>query len=203
MLACVLAHEVAYQLMYPGARAYRAAMTLMGHDGYWMGLVLAVVAASVALLVVAATQLGRLRREAAATPALAADEASGVAPYLRLVGPTWLRLAALAAAAYTAQENLEAMSAGLSFRGLDVILGHGLLPLLVILATTLLMALVVALVRWRRRVLLGRLAVTPVTWSRDAARRRAAGTRGPAPAGLPGRAWASRAPPRVASPSAL
>jgi len=203
LLACVVAHEAAYQLMYPAPGAYRAAMTLMGHDGYWLGLVVAVGAAGTALLVVAAAQLRRLRREAATTPALAMGEAAGVRAYLRLVVTTWLWLAALAAVVYTAQENLEAMTAGLSFRGLDVVLGHGLLPLLAILATTLLMSLVVALARWRRRVLLGRLAAVARSWSRAAAHRRRVGAHRPTLAGPLGRSWASRAPPRVATPLAL
>jgi hypothetical protein len=203
LLACVLAHETAYQLMYPSASAYRAAMTLMGHDGYWLGLVLGVAVASVALLAVAATQLRRLRRDAATTPALAADEAPGGRAYLRLVASAWLRLAILAATIYTAQENLEAMAAGLSFRGLDVILGHGLLPLAVILATTLLMSLAVALVRLRRRVLLGRLAAAPRSWPRAATRHPRVGALRPALAGHLRAPWASRAPPRVATAIAL
>lgn len=195
MLACVLAHETAYQLMYPGPGAYRAAMTVLGHDGYWLGLTVAATVAAVTLVVVAAAQLRRLRREAGSTPALAADEAPGIRAYLRLVVGTWLTLATMAAVIYTAQENLEAIAAGLSFRGMDVILGHGLLPLLVVLAATLLMSLAVALVRWRRRVLLGRLADAARPWAGRAPR----GWRIGGPVVLLGWAapgsWGSRAPP--------
>ncbi len=155
LLACVLAHEAVYQLVYPGPNAYRAAMTVMGHDGYWVGLSLAVGVTTVALVMVAVAQLRRLHREAASTPALAAEERGGLAAYLSLVGATWLRLALLATLVFTAQENLEALGAGMPMSGLDVVLGHGVLPLLVILAATLVMALAVGLVRWRRRVLLG------------------------------------------------
>lgn len=202
LLACLVAHEATYQLLYPAPGAYRAAMTVMGHDGYWLGLTLGVALATVALAAVAAMQLRRLRREAATTPALAAEEAGGTGAYLRLVAGTWARLALMATAIYTVQENLEAMAAGLPFRGLDVILGHGLLPLLVVLAATLLVALAVALVRWRRRVLLGRLAAAPRPWSREPSRRlterhvhlRVCHAKG---------AWASRAPPRGATTYAL
>jgi hypothetical protein len=201
-LACLGAHETTYQLLYPG-RAYRAAMTLTGHDGYWLGLTIGLLVATVGLVAVAAVQLHRLHREASSTPALAADEAAGPAGYLRLVGGTWLRLAALAVLMFTSQENLEALGAGMPVRGLDVILGHGFLPLLMIAATTALMALVIALVRWRRRVLVGRRATAAPTWSRDAARRRRPATVLPAPARLLAGAWVSRAPPGITHPLAL
>ena len=104
---------------------------------------------------------------------------------------------------FTAQENLEGAAAGLSLRGLDVVLGHGMAPFLVILATTLFMSFAVALVRWRRRVLLGRLArrgshVVP---------RHGASPPGVDPPGAvasvqPTR-WGRRAPPKVASTIAL
>lgn len=202
VLACVLAHEVSYQLMYRGAESYRAAMTLLGHDGYWLGLTAAVGAATLALVGVVLVQVRRLQREAASTPALAADEAAGAMPYLRLAGATWLRLAFLAALVFTAQENLEALVAGQSLRGLDVILGHAAVPLLVVLATTLLMALAVALLRWRRRVLLGRLSAAARAWSRLARRRRPTHVL-PAPARRPDGALASRAPPGFAATIAL
>jgi hypothetical protein len=203
VLACVVAHEATYQLLYPSTGAYRAAMTVMGHDGYWVGLALGVGVATLTLIGVAIVQLRRLHREVTSTPALTADEATGIGSYLRLVAATWLRLGVLAALVYTAQENIEALGAGLPLRGLDVILGHSLLPLLVILAATLLMALVVALVRWRRRVLLGRLAAPARPWSRHVARQRHAVSDRPLHALHLGGAWASRAPPPVATTVAL
>jgi hypothetical protein len=198
VLACTLAHETVYQLLYPGA--YRAAMTLTGHDGYWAALSVGVVLATSWLIGVAAWQLRRLHREAVTTPALAADEGPGIASYLRLVAATWVRLAMLAGLAFTFQENLEAIAAGRPVRGMDVILGHALVPLLVVLAATLLMSFVVALVRWRRRVLLGRLATIDQPWSRMRARR-ARSLRDTLAFGRhPGATWASRAPPQ-GSPS--
>jgi uncharacterized membrane protein len=203
VLACMVAHEATYQLVYPGREAYRAAMTLLGHDGYWLVLSMAVGVATLALVGVAAIQLRRLHREVASTPALAADEGTGIRGYLRLAAATWLRLGVLAALVYTAQENVEALGAGLPLRALDVILGHGLLPLAIIIAATLLMALVVALVRWRRRVLLGRLAAVPRPWPRHVARLRRPSSIRRLPALHLGGAWTSRAPPSVASTIAL
>jgi hypothetical protein len=202
VLACMLAHEASYQLMYRGPESYRAAMTLLGHEGYWVGLSVAVGSAVLALTGVAAVQLRRLHAEAATTPALAADEEAGPTAYLRLVAGTWIRLALLAALAYTAQENLEALTAGLPLRGLDVLLGHGLLPLLIILAATLLMSLAVALIRWRRRILLGRIAAAARSWSRASSRGRPRSSRRALGLG-PARAWPSRAPPMVVATSAL
>lgn len=203
LLACLVAHEATYELLYPAPGAYRSAMAAMGHDGiYWLGLTLGVAFATVALVGVAVVQLRRLRREAATTPALDAGEASGIGGYLRLVAGTWARLALMAAAIYTVQENLEAIAVGAPFQGLDVILGQGLLPLLVVLTATLLMSLVVGLVRWRRRILLGRLAAAPRSWSREAAWRRPERVLPHAARPRVG-AWASRAPPRAATPIAL
>jgi hypothetical protein len=202
ILACVLAHEASYQLMYRGTESYRAAMTLLGHDGYWVGLSGAIAVATLALAGVAAVQLRRLTREAASTPALAPDEAAGPAAYLRLVAATWLRLALLALLIFTAQENLEAILAGLPLRGIDVVLGHGMTPLLVILGATLLMAFAVALVRWRRRVLLGRLAAASRAWARATVGRVPVAAH-PVRALHVAGAWGSRAPPTVVAIPAL
>ena len=73
---------------------------------------------------------------------------------------------------------------------------------LVIVATTLLMALAVALVRWRRRVLLGRLAAAVRPWARTSARRAPAAIH-PKPALHLMSSWGSRAPPRVVASIAL
>jgi hypothetical protein len=201
LLACTFAHETTYQLLYPGA--YRTAMTLTGHDGYWTALWVSVAMAAVGLGGVATWQLRRLHREAATTPALAADEGSAITTYLRLVGGTWARLVLLGALAFTIQENLEALAAGLPVRGMDVILGHGLLPLVVVLVGTLLMSFVVALVRWRRRVLLGRLATMDQPWARSRARGLRALRDTLAFGRHPGATWASRAPPQRGGSIAL
>lgn len=203
LLACVLAHETVYHLVYPDRGAYRDAMRVMGHDGWFMGLVAVVLAATVALVVLAAAQLRRLRAEAASTPALDADEASALRTYLGLVAATWLRLASLAVVVFTTQENLEAFVAGLPLRGLDVVLDHGLLPLLVIVGATLLMSLAVALVRWRRRVLLGRIAGAVATWDRASGRRSRPRVALSAITRLVVGARTSRAPPHAVSPLAL
>lgn len=202
LLACLVAHEAAYRLMYPGVGPYRTAMTLLGHDGYWVGLAVSAVVATGVLIAVAVAQLRRLQREAATTPAFAADERVGARAYLALVAGTWLRLALLAILAFIAQENLEALGAAQPVRGLAVILGHGLLPLVVILAATLPMALAVALVRWRRRVLIGRLARVAHTWSRQVSRHARSGASPSLDGRTPAGTWASRAPPRRAAPIA-
>ena len=58
---------------------------------------------------------------------------------------------------YAVQENAELVLAGLTPSGLDALGAHGLLPILVVLATTLIVATVVALVGWRCRALLARI----------------------------------------------
>ncbi|MFN8520436.1 MAG: hypothetical protein U0667_13800 [Chloroflexota bacterium] len=178
-------------------------MTVLGHDGYWVGLWVGVAVASAFLGALAVVQLRRLHREAATTPALAVTERTGPGSYLRLVAGTWVRLTLLAVLMFTIQENLEALAAGASFRGIDVALGHGLLPLLIILAASLVMSLVVALVRWRRRVLLGRCAAPAVAWDRaPASQRRPGESIAPASRRVAG-FLTSRAPPHVGTSFAL
>jgi hypothetical protein len=63
------------------------------------------------------------------------------------------------------------------------------------------MSLAVALVRWRRRVLLGRIAAAARAWSRATPRRPGSTRR--VPTLRPVGAWASRAPPEVAATIAL
>lgn len=193
-LACVLAHEATYLLSYGAGTTYAATMTQTGHDGYWLALLLAVTVATVGLALVAIRHLRRLHREAASAPTL--SDGDGIGGYLSLAVGSWARLALAAGLLYTAQENAEALLAGAPVQGLDVVLRHGALPLLMILLATLVVALVAALVHWRRLVLLGRIAVPVHDWDPAAALAHPRFD-----AALPGRSHipgsqGSRAPPR-------
>jgi len=162
LLACVLAHEGTYLVSYGGGASYASAMRSTGHDGYWLWLVVAVVAATVGLAFVAALQLRRLRREATASPTTSGGD--GLRGYLSLLLGSWARLAIIAGCLYSVQENAEAIAAGLPVQGADVLLRHGLMPLLLVLLATLMVALVAALVHWRRLVLLGRIPALAHAW---------------------------------------
>jgi hypothetical protein len=70
----------------------------------------------------------------------------------------WLRLGLATTVAYAVQENTERVVVGLAPSGLDALAAHGLLPIIVILVTSLAIATVAALVRWRCETLLARLA---------------------------------------------
>ncbi len=191
-LACVLAHEATYLVAFGGGAPFATAMRTSGHDGYWLWLVGAVGLATLALAAATVRQLLRLHREAGALPA--DDRGLGLRSYLTLTLAAWARLALLAGMLYTLQENAEALAAGLPIQGLDVVLRHGCLPLALILIATLVVALVAALVHWRRLVLLGRLAAGPRTWSRARSSVRSATTTLPLRSRVPA-SNGSRAPP--------
>jgi|GEM_PF-3488168 len=163
LLACVLAHEGTYLVSFGSGASYASAMRSTGHDGYWLWLVAAVVAAIAGLTMVAAVQLRRLRREVTASPTT--GDGDGLRDYLSLLLGSWARLALMAGLLYTAQENAEAIAAGLPVQGVDVLLRHGLAPLVLVLLATLIVALVAALVHWRRLVLLGRIPATAHDWA--------------------------------------
>lgn len=169
LLACLLGHEVAYLVRFGAGPAYDTAMSRSGHDGYWLVFVTAVLASVVVIAAVAAAQLLRLQREAGTAPVM--DEAGGIRTLVALTRRTWVRLAIAAMVIYTVQENTEAILAGGPLPGPGLLIGHDLPAALVVLASTLLVAAVVALVHWRRVVLLGRLASASATWPRPRARR--------------------------------
>lgn len=154
MLATVaVGHEFTY-LLANGLSGYDAAMAEAGHERYWLTFVLVIGSVGFALTVVSARQLIRLRRRAARL----SDPANAEPGLFRgLVAHLWPRTALGAAAIYFIQENLEWATAGNTAPGLGVFTGEQLIALPVILAVGLGIALIGALVLWRRQVLLRRL----------------------------------------------
>lgn len=176
LASLALGHELIYLAAHGVGEGYDVAMREAGHDRYWTSFLLVVALVTSALVVVAATQLRRLRRLAAAVRSRSVRVGDvGFDRFLRLLGPLWLRLTASAIAAYVVQENVETASVGSPLPGSGVLSGEHWMALPVLLLVSLLVAAVGALVGWRREVILARL--------RAAARRRfrtAAATLGPA-----------------------
>jgi hypothetical protein len=109
----------------------------------------------------------------------------------------WLRLAAWTTLAFVAQENLERGVDG-AWPGLGVVLGDSAPALPILLAVSAIVALLVAVYRWRRDVLLARArAWTPPTPRGLAPMRRPVGSAGPARVATDAHIRGLRAPPEA------
>jgi len=158
LAAVALSHELIYLIAHGAGAAYAAAMRESGHDRYWTSFVLIVVSVAVALGVVAAAQWRRLRRLAADVHAGTVRLSDGsLDRFLGLLGPLWLRVSAGTIAAFLIQENLETASTGATVPGLGVLGGPHAIALPVLFAVSLVVAMVGALVGWRREVMLARI----------------------------------------------
>jgi hypothetical protein len=157
LLALVVAHDAVYLATF--GSEYSDAMAATGH-GYWVTYVLlALVLGGIPLLL---TGLGllALRRRIARTRA----GLPGPAPRDPAAGPSYLgelagllpRLATVLVAGFLLQENLESLAAGHGLPGLHALAGPLTMPVLVLVAA--LVAAAGALLRWRERVLVARLA---------------------------------------------
>ena len=156
----VVAHELIYLVAHGAGTGYRAAMSEAGHDGYWAGFAVVVALVGCVLLAAAVRQLVRLARLAGATDPQRVEE-DRLGQLAKLVAPLWARVGFLTTLAFLVQENLETASVGQAMPGLGVIAGQHNLSLPIIAAVSLAVALVRALVLWRRNVLLARLRLMP------------------------------------------
>jgi hypothetical protein len=150
------------------------------------------------ITIVAARQLLVLSARAGRGRALHGE--AWVPRYIPIVASLWRRFFIATVVVYAVQENAERILAGGMPPGLDALVAHGPLPILVIALSSSLVAAVVALVRWRTRALVARIrSATAFARHARAPRRRIVRTR------PRDRAWAaataSRAPP-MAAPSA-
>lgn len=151
-----LSHELVYLLSHGHGEGYARAMSEGGHDRYWISFVLTSMTVCLALTAVTMTQLHRLSRKAdGLAPAPSVEESPR---YLAaLLARIWPRLAALTAALYLAQENIERAISGSPPPGLGAMAGEHAIALPIIAVATLLIAAVGALACWRRDVLAARI----------------------------------------------
>lgn len=158
LAALALSHELIYLIAHGAGAGYAAAMQEGGHDRYWTSFVLIVLVVTGGLGVVAAAQWRRLRK-------LAVDVHAGTVRlrdgsldrFIGLLGQLWLRVSTGTIAAYLIQENVERASTGAPLPGVAVLGGEHAIGLPVLLAVSLVVAVVGALVGWRREVLLARI----------------------------------------------
>ena len=163
-VAFVLAHNLVFLAGY--GTAYEDALTRTGHTDAWNNAVLAVLGLGVLLLVSATWRLHRLGLLARGSARLA-HEPAGIGGFAGQLGRLWLRLTLVTTVWFVIQENLEHRSAGEPLPGLSV-LGSSDYPnaLLILAAVALGVAAVGALFRWRRDVLVARIAAARQRWRR-------------------------------------
>ena len=195
-MAVVVAHDLVFLLTYgPG---YDEALAHSGHDGSWASAVVVVLAAGIGLFGLATWRLYRLGGIArAVAPASGHVPPSASAFGWRLVG-LWWRLYAATTLLFVIQENLEHQRIGEALPGLSV-LGSGQYSdaALVIAVVTLAVAIVGALFRWRRDLLVARIVSALQRRQRRPERvlPRPAVMRDGRPESFVGRGLAVRAPP--------
>jgi hypothetical protein len=199
LVALVVAHDLVFLLTY-GA-GFDEALAHSGHDGTWATAVVVVLAAGIAFFGLATWRLYRLGVVARAI--IPADggrppSASGIG--WRIVG-LWWRLFAATTLLFVVQENLEHQRIGEALPGLSV-LGSGEYSdaALVIAVVTLGVAIVGALFRWRRDLLVARIvsALQRRHGRHPRVLPRPAVTRDGRPESFVGRGLAVRAPPSPA-----
>jgi hypothetical protein len=155
LAAVAVSHHLVYLLAHGAGAGYAGAMTQRGHDAYWTEFLVVVGGAVLVTSIAAARQLVRLRRQATGSGPSTAD------PGVRHLAIGFLRLLVtitlLASTAFLVQENLELLAAGHAMPGLGAVTGDHAIALPVIGFVAAVIALVRALVEWRRDVLLARL----------------------------------------------
>lgn len=158
LASLALGHELIYLLAHGFGDGYARAMQEGGHDRYWTSFVLIVLVVTGCLGVIATAQWRRLRRLAADVQAGTARlKGGGLDRFFELLRPLWIRVSAGTIAAYLIQENVETASIGAPLPGLGVLGGEHAIALPVLLAVSLVVAAIGALVGWRREVLLARI----------------------------------------------
>jgi hypothetical protein len=158
----VIAHDAIFASDV-GVTALAGALRRSGHGDAWTALSL--VSLSVAFLagLAAVARIARLRREAASVGSQPRRLSAPVAPppgypsYAGEVRALWPRLVVLVGLGFLVQENVEALSGQAPLPGLQPLFGAHPLALPVLLAVTLAMALVGALLRWQTRALEARV----------------------------------------------
>jgi hypothetical protein len=168
LVALVLAHNLVFLASY-GPR-YGEALVRTGHDDAWATAFAVGLGLGIALLAAGTWQLRRLAflARSQGTGAGSPDPRPGA--FAAHLGRLWLGLAPTTALLFVVQENVEHFAAGDELPGLGVLAHHGTpLAATVIAAVTLGVALVCALYRWRRDILVARIAGGRGPWPRSSA----------------------------------
>jgi hypothetical protein len=196
LVSLVVAHDLVFLLTY-GA-GYEDALAQTGHDGSWATAVAVVLAAGIGLFGLATWRLYRLGVVARSIDPATRRHTSSAPGFGRRLFGLWWRLWAATTILFVIQENIEHQRIGEALPGLSV-LGSGEYSdaALVIAVVTLAVAVVAALFRWRRDLLVARIASASERRHARPGRTlpRPAATRDGRPESFVGRGLAVRAPP--------
>ena len=196
LVALVVAHNLVFLHGY--GPAYGEALARTGHGDAWQMAVVTVLCAGAGLLGVALWRLHRLGLLVRALGGSAAEIDTGSTGVGRDLGGLWARVTAATALLFLVQENVEHFQSGEGLPGLSV-LGSAEYPdsLLIIGGVALVVALVGSLIRWRRQILISRLAaaIRRLRFRRVALLRRPHADPDRRPGTILGRVRALRAPP--------
>lgn len=154
-VSAVAAHQAPY--LFHAGDLVGAVGDEPAHDAIRAPLVLLIGIVAAGVGVVAWRQLRRITAHAAHAGG-AAHPPRELRSFLGDVASLWLRVGLATALVYGFQENAEHLLAGLGPSGLHAFAAHGLLPVVVVLLASLLVASVAGLVRWHCRELLARIA---------------------------------------------
>lgn len=161
-VAFVLAHNLVFLAGY--GPAYDDALSRTGHDDAWSTAVLVVLGLGVLLLVSATWRLHALGVIARGS-ALPAYQPAGTRELAGYLGRLWLRLTLATTLWFVVQENFEHLRIGEPLPGLGVLASSEYPNALIIVAAVALgVAVVGALFRWRRDVLVARIAAARQSW---------------------------------------
>ena len=165
LVSLVVAHNLVFLLAY--GSGYDEALAHSGHDGAWGTAVAVVLAAALGLVGLGTWRLHRLGVVARALAATEGGLRPGPSGFARCLVGLWVRLVGATTLLFVIQENLEHQHAGKGLPGLAV-LGSGEYPnaAAIIAFVALAVAFVVSLFRWRRDVLVARIAAIRVGWRR-------------------------------------
>ncbi len=167
LVVFALAHNLTFLVTYDQNAGEALART--GHGPQWTATLILVAILAAALAIAAAARLLQLSRLAHDLDGVATNPAHGGTRELgRDLVRAWLQILGCSLVVFVGAENLERVTAGLPAPGLGV-LGSGEyhLALAVFALTALAAALVEALYRWRRDVLVALIAAARARWGRD------------------------------------
>ncbi len=157
-VAFVLAHDTVFLLTDGGS--FGQALARTGHGDQWTGTVIVVAGLAISLAIAGIGRLARLSRIARELDAGGISVAEGrPVDLLSHLLKAWLLILPVALLLFVVVENLEHLSVGLPAPGLAVLGSvqyHSVLGVFALVS--LLAALVDALYRWRRDVLVARIA---------------------------------------------
>ncbi len=156
LFSLLVGHDAVFAVQFGLGDGIREAMTASGHDGYWMAFSLIVVVLTAGVLgreSVRAIRIARRLRAPSSTAAQARERPVGDRGFRREFRSIWPILFVSTCLAFTVQENLEHIAAGLAPHGAGSLIGtEHPFAVPVLAAVSALLAAVGALIRWRLRV---------------------------------------------------